>query len=190
MKQTIFFLLMFSLFCIGYGEEVPVNSAPVLAGNPEYSAPPAAAAGQKTEPASVSASQSQAGTAVPEDSSKPSARQVYRRKRSLGVKSLSEEPVSNGIGYDPNPENTNKKTVSAGITAGDNTDQLARWRANQPPVRTSLPRVTNFRPASSSCWRSSSCRSVCRRYSGTRTVKTASRCSGNSCGTIVIRYRR
>ena len=199
MKPVWIFLLMLPLFCIG-DENNKVNSAPVLAGNPEYSAPSAVRTEQGTadgtgagNAASPDAA-AQVKTEVTEEPVEPSTRQVYRRNH-LGEKSLSSEQVSSRAVYDPDSgKAANQRPVFSRVEVSDNSAQLALWRAKHPPVRTTLPRVTNFRPASSysSCSRCSGYRSVCRRkcYS-TRKIKIISKCSGSSCTrTTVVRYRR
>lgn len=201
MKQVWIFLLMLPLFCIGDTEENKAAPKPILEHNPEYSAPPAVSVKQDAETGSEAGNTAspvvrpQAKTEVPEEPVKPLTRQVYRRKLPLGVKSLSDDPVSSRVVYNPDSEKAaNQRPVFSRVEVSDNSAQLALWRAKHPPVRTILPRVTNFRPASScsSCWRSSGCRTVCRRRNySTRTVKVTYKCSGSSCTrTTVVRYRR
>lgn len=199
MKSVWIFLLMLPLFCIG-NEDDKIDSVPILAGNPEYSAPPAVRIEQDTAGVTGAgntappAVQPKVKTEVPEESVKPFTRQVYRRKLPIGVKSLSDEQVSSRVVYNPDSEKAaNQRPVFSRIQVSDNSEQLARWRASHPPVRNSLPRVTNFRPAYSFSFgsRCSGFRSICRWRSSTRTVKITYRCSGNTCTrTTVVRCRR
>ena len=192
MKQVWIFLLMLPLFCIGDTEENKADPKPILEHNPEYSAPPAdrikqdAKAGSSAENTASPDVQLQVKTEVPEEPVKHFTRQVYRQKPPLGVTSLSNEPVSSRVVYNPDSEKAaNQRPVFSRVEVSDNSAQLALWRAKHPPVRTTLPRVTNFRPASSysSCRRSSGYRTICRRKksSSCRTAKTCSSCRRSSC---------
>ena len=68
-------------------------------------------------------------------------RQVYRRKHSSGIKSLSGDQISDRTVFDPSAENAgNRRTASAGIRTANNSNALARWKASQKnPARKFVP---------------------------------------------------
>ena len=59
-------------------------------------------------------------------------RQVYRRKHSSGIKSLSDSQISDRTVFDPSVENArNRRASSAGIRTANNSNALARWKESQ-----------------------------------------------------------
>ena len=171
MKKIWIFLLMLPLFCIGDTEIDMINSSPILAQNPEYSAPravkpvtaepaitheqdskadPAVIYEPDSRPAAAARAPSNTPQAVSEKNEAAGKRQVYRRKdSSVGIKSLSDDQISDRTFFDPSAENArNRRPVSAGIRTSDNSDELARWKESQKdPARKFIPSDI-FRPYS------------------------------------------
>ena len=212
MKKIWFFLLMLPLFCIGDTEADMINSAPVLAQNPEYSAPravkavpaepaithekdipaePAITYEPDSRPAAAADAPSNNRLAVPEENDSITRSQVYRRKdHSMGIKSLSDDPISDRTVFDPSAENAgNRRAASAGIRAADNSDELARWKESQKnPARKFVPSDI-FRPYSLlSATSSSRCRSSSNFRTGVRKRFTSSgrKKSSSCCGKVKI----
>ena len=171
MKKIWIFLLTLPLFCFGDSEIDTINSAPILDQNPEYSAPPAVKAvpaepaithepdipaapaityAPGSRPAATANAPSDTPQAVPQENESIGKRQVYRRKPyPMGIKSLSNDQISDRTVFDPSAENAgNRRAASVGIRAPDNSDELARWKESQKnPARKFVPSDI-FRPYS------------------------------------------
>ena len=212
MKKIWFFLLMLPLFCIGDTEADMINSAPVLAQNPEYSAPrtiktvptdPAITyeTDIKTEQDSGTAAAANTAShvrqAVSGENESIGRRQVYRRKRPTGINSLSDGQGADRTVYDPSSGNARiKKTASSGMRTADNSDELARWKESQKnPTRKFIPSDI-FREFSLLSSYSTGCRSsnfrtgVRKRFISSGTKRSSSLCgmkkSSGCCGKVKI----
>lgn len=176
MKLIWFFLLMLPLFCIGDTEDANVNSAPILSQNPEYSAPaeknqPKPATAPSVDRDTPPSDSAESSVMNQDDKPDPAEQRIADRKNS----SVKTERSMTG-----NQSKNYSRPVAVSLRISP--DPLERWMASHSPVPTALPRVTNFRPASSSYRRSSGYRTICRKKSSScRTVKTCSSCSRSSC---------
>ena len=120
MKKIWIPLLMLPLFCIGETEADMTGSRAVKTVPSERKTTAGAASA-----ANASLSQAQ-------NNSTPYRRQVYRRKHSWGIKSLSDSQISDRTVFDPSVENArNRRASSAGIRTANNSNALARWKESQ-----------------------------------------------------------
>ena len=128
MKKLWIFLLMLPLFCISGTDADMTESRAVKIVPSERKTTARPGFGAST---SANASSYSRLLLVQNDNS-PYRRQVYRRKHSTGIKSLSGDQISDRIVFDPSAENArNRKTASAGIRTTSNSAELARWKASQ-----------------------------------------------------------